>query len=133
MREIKFRAWDGKYMMDNMDSINLEMLKKSVFTEDGDVFLPCVYMQYTGLKDKNGKEIYEGDIIGGFPHGTVTVRWSDKWACFESFWVDIEYDEAGVEYEKEQTGLFANDLDDCKDAWVVLGNIYETTELLKPE
>mgnify|MGYP003629767402 CR=1 FL=1 len=116
MREIKFRAWDttsGYY--DFMAFPSLERL--------GD-YHECMgheIMQYTGLKDKNGKEIYEGDIID-----EGIVRFGI---------VDIE-DNEGCSYN-QVCGFYIKDLRfndeyhmDLRDTEVI-GNIHENPELLK--
>ncbi len=60
-REIKFRAWDTKnnFMAKPFEMINIPQIVMAYLVHNHG-FL----MQYTGLKDKNGKEIYEGDIFG---------------------------------------------------------------------
>ena len=54
-REIKFRAWDGKKMLPNRTVFN-----GADWDCERDAATGNPIMQYTGLKDRNGKEIYEG-------------------------------------------------------------------------
>ncbi|MGF9909552.1 YopX family protein [Brevibacillus porteri] len=120
-REVKYRAWDkeqNKMLGPNFDreqyaivSYNgLALLDITREDEDGyDYEMDVEWLQYTGLHDKNGKEIYEGDILlwdGGFKV-YVRVHFKD--------------------------GMFlAGDMPlyDCVDEEVV-GNIYENPELLE--
>ncbi len=113
MREHKYRAWSvaEKMMCDSLDNINLEMLRKSVISHDGDNFTEAIYMQYTGLKDKNGKEIYEGDICKS---GDVVVEILFKSGGF------IGRCGPGLEVKLHHYG------------WGIIGNIHEHPHLLDP-
>ena len=62
MKELKFRAWDGKKMIDDVIPASGTSIIE-LFEYEHQVTEVEVVEQYTGLKDKNGQEIYEGDIV----------------------------------------------------------------------
>ena len=75
--------------------------------------------QYTGLRDKNGKEIYEGDIVTGwFDHEKITGY--------------IFYG-SDAKFYIERNGLFGIGLNNAQDWTEVIGNIYENPEFLEGE
>lgn len=123
MREIKFRTWDetGKEMIGPNDfyqnadgSAGCHLSDFFEIHEDGAVGVEhenVIFMQFTGLKDKNGKEIYEGDVLElGAPFGNQEVQWND----------DGWFLQAG----HDRLSTHAAHLE-------VIGNIYENPELLK--
>ena len=123
MREIKFRAWNKPTMqMTYWPSLQIMLESSNGTFHDKRNFLAEFndFMQFTGLKDSKGKEIYEGDIckyfqktpLGWIPHKGEMVFDNRQFkikAFVDDIW-DFESDAKDIE---------------------VIGNIYENPELLK--
>ena len=118
MRTIKYRAWDAerKIMCYEFESLSPSMdygvLVVGRFDKD---YYELELMQYTGLKDKNGKEIYEGDILESGDE-ILKVLYNSSMAAF-----DVEYMGGDVDSLGE---MHMNHVE-------IIGNICETPELLK--
>lgn len=119
MREIKFRAWDKdlKEML-FIDNI-FNMTEK--FSERGKLGY-FILQQFTGLKDKNGKEIYEGDIVetNGIDG---KLRWVFKY-IEEDCGVYGGFNPEPVNYNLSS---IHNNIENCE----VIGNIFENPDLIK--
>ncbi len=129
MREIKFRAWDkeNEKMLEvanisfdkeayGYDLITIDKAKESPMLWTFNRLEDFVLMQYAGLKDKNGVEIFEGDIVksqdgtGGLIYKHI-VEWNDFYKGFDPMRKDESYfNRRGCE---------------------IIGNIYENGDLLE--
>lgn len=117
MREIKFRGWNGKKMLPAESLSQSPNYRK--WLGKADVLL----LQYTGLKDKNGKEIYEGDIIkqGDDPNCWFSPRVVElKDGAWMGQGIRIYVDQDRFDYEGHPS----------QNKWEILGNIHEHPELL---
>ena len=120
----KFRIWNGTEMHYNdfvvtatgfVGKITEEFLGKCVFNqEDLTLDKECILMQCTGLKDTNGKLIYEGDIVK-MNNYILQIVYNKDYACF------CAENEKLLGYFRELRHI---------DAFEVIGNIFENKELL---
>jgi len=111
-RIIKFRAWDKKnkemfkpYCIEDTLSFNLDELSTKYSL-----------MQFTGLLDKNGKEIYEGDIVECIDASRHNIVWNEDYACF-------------CLSNRAYIGVNKQDMENYE----VTGNTYENPNLLTNE
>lgn len=142
MREIKFRVWDKKFNMMlgfksvyiNFDEGKIEVTTdtlryEEVYTDEIEDF---VLMQYTNLKDKNGKEIYEGDIVKREAY--IDYEKCSKVNKVEGVIEMYNYSWCIVHKGKDKKYIHPLSMEEefCNiNELEVVGNIYENEDLLK--
>ena len=114
MREIKFRIWNGESIEETTIDFNID---KDTKYKEFYIYPDDVFMQFTGLRDKNGVEIYEGDIVKTNLYNIKGYVYysSPSFGIKQKNGVCIDYDWSN----------FNN--------FEVIGNIYENYELLRED
>lgn len=120
MREMKFRLFNKIDKVIILWDEAKKICKLSALEDNEDNKFFSSWMQYTGLKDKYGKEIYEGDVVDTVYDGKV-------------FTGVVVYDESELDFKatngKENYGSNFQYLPCCEEVEII-GNIYENPELL---
>ena len=132
MRTIKFRGrlksngnWEhGDLLHDNVDGCYVYPVEAENLYKGNEV-IPKTVGQFTGLYDKDGEEIYEGDILqfGNSPSGVCEVKWNESIAAF-----CIRF-----HFENE---IGSRPLCEClveKKNISIIGNIHDNPELMKAD
>lgn len=119
MREIKFRAWHN---ISGIMCIDLTVWRNNISLDKYFKEKDFIFMQYTGLKDKNGKEIYEGDVI---QYKEIQLP-----VVFRVWSFQVEYKDTSILLLTDlsiHSVMLKNKLIDLEIIW----NIYENPDLIK--
>ena len=118
MKELKFRAWDGKKMIDDVIPASDTGIVE-LFEYEHQVTEVEAVEQYTGLTDKNGKEIYEGDV--------VNIQGIKYYVDFEhgGFWFNND----NRKWKVNRPFTHFQEINDTE----VVGNVHENADLLEEE
>lgn len=119
MREVEFRFWkeNTKEMLNLKQALDYLVNVTDLLSGKYDNFKP---LQYTGLKDKNGIKIFEGDIL------TDKNEVIFEYGCFKMIWHSWK--------TKPKTTFFNDEYDECilsSNEYEVIGNIYQHKHLLE--
>lgn len=125
MNNLKFRVWDKKLQIfGTVSNIDFEFEEVTFYIDDEEELETCQpfedveIMQSTGLKDKNGVEIFEGDIVSRFKKTVEEVVWNSR----KGWWAIQTRGEIGLTV-----------LAQFIEVVEIIGNIYENKELLENE
>lgn len=151
MREIKFRVWNTvakcfyprEHFGIDMDGVELQLMPecshyKKPFLRNMSSQKSMIFTQFTGIYDKNGKEIWEGDIVvkrgyiwfdKGKPNYRGTVEWIySQWQVVAHC---VNHEKRGIS-DGINEGFNDDGIEEGKRSkWEVLGNVWEHPELVK--
>lgn len=119
MRELKFRVWCEDEKRFNAYDYAFTTMKEAILEVRPD-YDGVTIEQYTGLKDKNGKEIYEGDIVENTYEDVGKVRYEVEWDCGRF-----------IMTSKKPHNLVQIGMGIYPNSSKVIGNIHENPELLE--
>lgn len=113
-RVIEFRFWD-------------KLLKKMIYRKmhPFDCYhKDLIVMQFTGIFDKNGKQIFEGDLISFEDDPIQVVKWNNDFCCW-TCWEDVKLNDEGEVFDWSQMKKGES------KHYIIHGNIYENANLLQ--
>lgn len=123
MREIKFRIWDKfqkkfiykwqEAIAGHINTFNTNVNPNNIYALQDELL---VFQQFTGLKDVNGVEIYEGDIVEGISNNTFSLGEVDR---YEIIWGIDHWHVRGTYYSLQELFNY------CNNQIRVISNIYE--------